>query len=265
MAFVEEPNQAKTSRSQNDQGKASAFSSKVALSYEEQSEGENENERLLLFSDGIIAFTITLATISIRLPTNVHSIDFSAILTDLGPYLLTYLIGFVIVGSYWYEHWRFFRYIKHSSTALVVWNLLFLASLVFLPFLSHYYGGNFYLSGDREKVYLVITTLFFYTFFLITGILLLVVWIYAVRRHRLFDEKLSRAVVRNTTLRLLHTPSAIIIYLVAFLAVGDSITTSVLPVIVFLVFWEVLRYLLLRGTPTLKPLDTRRLVISVIA
>src|SRR5712691_13177193 len=152
MAFVDKPGQATTSGRQNDQAKAPAFTTEISPPYEAQSEGQNENERLLLFSDGIIAFTITLATISIRLPTGKDYTTPSAFLTDLGPYLLTYLIGFVIVGSYWFEHWRFFRYIKHSSTALVVWNLLFLASLVFLPFLSHFYGVNFYLSGDRESL-----------------------------------------------------------------------------------------------------------------
>jgi hypothetical protein len=126
--------------------------SEVSPPYEAQSEGENENERLLLFSEGIIAFTITLATISIRLPSDKPVAELPTLLTVLYQNLITYLIGFVIVGSYWYEHWRFFRYIKHSTTTLVVWNLLFLASLVFLPFLSHFYGGNFYLSGDRESL-----------------------------------------------------------------------------------------------------------------
>ena len=204
MAFVEEPGKGTTSEGQIDKGKESTFSTEVSHPYEIQSEGENENERLLLFSDGIIAFTITLATISIRLPVGKDYTTPSAFLADLGPYLLTYLIGFVIVGSYWYEHWRFFRYIKRSATALVVRNLLFLASLVFLPFLSHYYGGNFYLSGDREKIYLVITTLLFYTFLLISGILLLIVWSYASHRHRLIDEDLSAPIIRNTTLRLLR-------------------------------------------------------------
>ena len=70
MTFVEEPGQATTSGRQNDQVKASAFASEVSPPYEAQSEGENENERLLLFSDGIIAFTIKLATISIRLTSD---------------------------------------------------------------------------------------------------------------------------------------------------------------------------------------------------
>ncbi len=67
MAFVEEPGQATTSGRQNDKGKAPAIQADVSP-HVVPGEGENENERLLLFSDGIIAFTITLATISIRLP-----------------------------------------------------------------------------------------------------------------------------------------------------------------------------------------------------
>ncbi len=260
MTFVEKPGRATTSGRQNDHGKDSAPITELS-SPEAPSENEYENERLLFFSDGIIAFTITLATISIRLPAGKDYTSLLEFLTDLGPYLLTYLIGFVIVGSYWYDHWRFFSHIKHSATGLVVWNLLFLASLVFLPFLSHYYGGNFYLSGDRDKLYLEITTLLFYTFLLISGILLLLVWRYASRRHRLIYEDLGVVIVRNTTLRLLRNPLAIIIYLVAFVVFGESITSSVLPVIVFLVIWEGMRRFLLRRTSTVKPTDTRRIVI----
>ena len=263
MTFVEEPGQATTPGKRNDQGKAPAVASEVSPASEAQSEGENENERLLLFSDGIIAFTITLATISIRLPAGKEFTNLPAFLTDLGPYLLTYLIGFVIVGSYWYEHWRFFRYIKHSTTTLVVWNLLFLASLVFLPFLSHFYGANFYLRGNRESLnfYLGITTFLFYSFLLITGILLWLVWRYASHKQRLIDEDLTPTVIRNTTLRLFRVPMAIIIYLITFVIFNASIAISFLPVIVFLVTWEALRHFLLRRTPALKPTDTRRLVI----
>jgi hypothetical protein len=87
MGFVEEPSWATTSGGQNDKGKAPAFSTVVSPAYEAQSKGENENERLLLFSDGIIAFTITLATISIRLPVSKDYTTPSAFLSDLGPYL----------------------------------------------------------------------------------------------------------------------------------------------------------------------------------
>jgi len=263
MAFVEEPGRATTSEGQNAGEKAPAFSTEVSHAYEAQSEGENENERLLLFSDGIIAFTITLATISIRLPSDKPIAELPTLLTDLYPNLITYLIGFVIVGSYWYEHWRFFRYIKHSTTTLVVWNLLFLASLVFLPFLSHYYGGNFYLSGDRESLnfYLGITTFLFYTFLLVTGILLWLIWRYASHKHRLIDKDLTPSVIRNTTLRLFRVPLAIIVYLIAFVIFNASIAISFLPAIVFLVIWEGLRHFLLRSTPALKPTDTHRLVI----
>jgi uncharacterized membrane protein len=264
MTFIEEPGQTRIPGKHEDLGEvdpeAPVFETEIAPSQETQSEQKNENERLLLFSDGIIAFTITLATISIRLPSE-STKELQELLAELRPNLLTYVIGFVIVGSYWYEHWRLFRYIKRTTTAFVVRNLLFLASLVFLPFLSHYYGGNFYLNGDRDGVYLVITTLLFYTFLLITGILLLLVWRYASRKYRLIDQDLSPTAVRNTTLRLFRVPLAILVYLVSFVVFNASITISFLPVIVFLVVWEGLRRFLLRHTPSLKPTDTHRLVI----
>ena len=134
MTFDEEPGQTRIPGKQKGQGEvrleAPAFETEIPPPRETPSEGENENERLLLFSDGIIAFTITLATISIRLPSE-STKELPDLLAELRPNLLTYVIGFVIVGSYWYEHWRLFRYIKRTTTTLVVRNLLFLASLVF--------------------------------------------------------------------------------------------------------------------------------------
>src|SRR5260370_37980591 len=62
--------------------------SELSSPYEAQSEGENENERLLFFSDGIIAFTITLATISIRLPSDKPIAELPTLLTDLYPNLI---------------------------------------------------------------------------------------------------------------------------------------------------------------------------------
>lgn len=118
MTFTEEPGQAKISGRHHDQGIDATPATEVISPIEAQIKEENENERLLLFSDGVIAVVITLATISIRLPTGKDYTSLSEFLADLGPYLVTYLIGFVIVGSYWYEHWRFFRYIKHSCSAL---------------------------------------------------------------------------------------------------------------------------------------------------
>jgi uncharacterized membrane protein len=267
MTFVEEPGEATTTGEQENQEAVRSATPQhlpeVSSPREPQSQEENENERLLLFSDGIIAFAITLATISIRLPVVKDAAELPTLLTELFPKLLTYLIGFVIVGSYWYEHWRLFRYIKHARTALVVRNLLFLASLVFLPFLSHFYGGEFYLSGDRESLnnYLGITTFIFYTFLLITGVMLWITWRYASRKHRLIDEDLTPAMIRNTTVRLFRLPLAIIVYIVAFEVFNVDIKTSFLPVIGFLVLWEGLRHFLLRHTPALKPTDTNRLVI----
>ena len=70
-----------------------------------------------------------------------------------------------------------------------------------------------------------------------------------------------KKVKHTLTLRLLRNPLAIIIYLVAFVVLGDSITGSVLPVIVFLAIWEGMRRFLNRNTTTTKPTDTRRVVI----
>jgi hypothetical protein len=101
MTSVEEPGEATTTGKQENQEAVRSATPQhfpeISSPHEPQNQEGNENERLLLFSDGIIAFAITLATISIRLPSDKPVAELPTLLAELFPKLLTYLIGFVIV------------------------------------------------------------------------------------------------------------------------------------------------------------------------
>jgi uncharacterized membrane protein len=248
---------------------AASSAPEMSVAHDARSDGGDENERLLFFSDGIIAFTITLATISIRLSSGEDPAKLPELLRELLPNILTYGIAFVIVSSYWYEHWRIFGHIKRSNATFLILNFLFLASLVFLPFLAHFYGGNFYLQADPDtlnlkgdkEAYITITTLFFYTFLLLTGILLLLLWRYAQHKDRLIDKELPSSAVRSMTLGHMRVPLAIVVYLTAFVVFDLGILASFLPALVFLVIWEGVRRFFYAGAVAHKPTDTHRIII----
>ena len=59
--------------------------------------GEN---RLEAFSDGVIAIIITIMVLEMKVP---HGTDLSA-LRPLLPVFLSYVLTFVYIGIYWYNH-----------------------------------------------------------------------------------------------------------------------------------------------------------------
>lgn len=95
-------------------------------------------ERLLAFSDGVIAIIITIMVLELKVP---HSADLSA-LTKLLPVFLSYVLSFVYLAIYWNNH----HHMMHTVTRIdgsILWantHLLFWLSLI--PFATGWMGEN---------------------------------------------------------------------------------------------------------------------------
>lgn len=99
----------------------------------------NENDRLMTFSDGVIAITITLMAFGIRLPdTTVPWTDATlwTALIDLVPQYRAYLFSFLVIGIFWLGHRSKFTHITRHSQTLVWLNMLFLFEVGFMPFVT---------------------------------------------------------------------------------------------------------------------------------
>jgi uncharacterized membrane protein len=96
-------------------------------------------ERIILFSDAVIAIAITLLVLDIRLPELPEHAD-SAVLADalvaILPKITAYVVSFLVVGQFWYSHFLRFRYICRVDLGLIWINLLFLMTIGFVPFAS---------------------------------------------------------------------------------------------------------------------------------
>lgn len=111
---------------------------------------ENTNklqiERLLFFSDAVIAIAMTLLIIEIKAP---HLIDNSndeirRNLNELIPKFVAFFISFFVIAIYWKAHHHLFGYL-HKYTDKLIWiNLVFLLSIVLMPFSSAFYSENFH-------------------------------------------------------------------------------------------------------------------------
>ena len=97
-----------------------------------------EKDRLLAFSDGVIAIIITIMVLELRPP---HEATWHA-LAALAPKFLSYTLSFIYVGIYWNNH-HHFMYVAKSVNGAILWanlGLLFCLSLV--PFTTAWLGES---------------------------------------------------------------------------------------------------------------------------
>lgn len=95
-------------------------------------------ERLLAFSDGVIAILITIMVLELRVP---HGSDWAA-LTPLIPIFLTYVLSFVYLGIYWNNHHHMFQITERINGQILWANLHLLFWLSLVPFVTGWMGEN---------------------------------------------------------------------------------------------------------------------------
>jgi uncharacterized membrane protein len=97
-----------------------------------------KKERLLAFSDGVIAIIITIMVLELKVP---HGADWAA-LTRLIPVFLSYVLSFIYIAIYWNNHHHLMHTLTHVD-GLILWantHLLFWLSLI--PFATGWMGEN---------------------------------------------------------------------------------------------------------------------------
>ena len=99
-------------------------------------------ERLLAFSDGVIAILITIMVLELRVP---HGSDW-ADLTPLVPIFLTYVLSFVVLGIYWNNHHHMFQITQRINGSILWANLHLLFWLSLIPFVTGWMGENHFAS-----------------------------------------------------------------------------------------------------------------------
>ncbi|MEZ4710135.1 MAG: TMEM175 family protein [Caldilineaceae bacterium] len=157
-------------------------------------------ERLVFFSDAVIAIAITLLALEIRLPATAGELNNAALLHNLlaiFPSYLGYVISFWVIGSFWLSHHRRFRLIVRYDRNLLLLNMLLLMLIAFIPFptsvLSEY--------GNRTA------TIFYALTMTVTGLVSWAIGFYATQRNRLIAPALSPQEQRREWLRSLIVPT----------------------------------------------------------
>jgi TMEM175 potassium channel family protein len=92
------------------------------------------------FSDGVFAIAVTLLVIFIEVPKVPNEAALDEAVSDLGPEILSYFIGFFVIALFWVGHHRFFAQLRRFDERLMFVNLAYLSAVAFVPFATGLFG-----------------------------------------------------------------------------------------------------------------------------
>src|ERR1700746_2820042 len=97
-----------------------------------------EKDRLLAFSDGVIAIIITIMVLELKAP---HGADWSD-LVKLAPVFFSYVLSFACVAIYWNNHHHLLYTLSRVNGTILWANLHLLFWLSLIPFATAWVGDN---------------------------------------------------------------------------------------------------------------------------
>ncbi len=156
-------------------------------------------DRLMAFCDGVIAIAITLLVLGLEIPS-VHDVPerkLSTYLFESIHPLLGYVSSFVLVGTYWLQHYVISHFITKVNRFFVALNGIFLLSVSFVPFPT-----GLQASYRHDEMAMVIYGLTQAT----CGLSLLAIWTYATTNHRLVASSTSDKIISSMKWRIGLTP-----------------------------------------------------------
>lgn len=127
-------------------------------------------ERLVFFSDAVVAIAITLLALSLPLPHVSRSAgnhDVLRAMSDLRDAYLAFLISFVVIAGHWRTHHRLFRAVSRLDARLVTINMVWLLMIIITPYATRvlYGNGGF---GVRFSLYAIIQVITLLAFWLMS-------------------------------------------------------------------------------------------------
>ena len=91
-------------------------------------------ERLMFFSDAVVAIAITLLALELPVPAGDTAAAMGRDLASHANEFVAFLISFVVIASHWVVHYQVFRYVRRAPRGLVGLNLIWLLLIIVTPF-----------------------------------------------------------------------------------------------------------------------------------
>jgi uncharacterized membrane protein len=98
------------------------------------SEREATADRVIIFSDGVVAIAITLLILPLTEIDPSEGANLADVVVQNQGALFAFALSFAVIANYWTIHDDLFRPLRRHDSRLVLLNMLWLAAIVFLPF-----------------------------------------------------------------------------------------------------------------------------------
>jgi uncharacterized membrane protein len=165
-------------------------------------------DRIIFFSDAVFAIAITLLALELRVPEMAMSqvaAEMPQRLAEMTPKFISFLLSFLIIGSYWVAHHRDFQYIKRFDRRLIWINLLLLMLVAFLPFPTAMLGNY-----PAQQI----TVTFYAASLALVGLVKALLWWYASHQRRLIDDQLDAQRITLLTQRGFFAPAIFLLSII---------------------------------------------------
>lgn len=162
-------------------------------------------QRIETLVDGVFAIALTLLVLDIQAPQASSEMELLGKLWELRENIFSYLVSFIVLGTFWYGHTIEFHYVERSDRIHIGLNLVFLLCIAFIPFSASLIGqdGQFHTASVVYGLNL-----------LLTGIVRYWHWSYITLGHRLVSIEMEPRLIRTIRRRFLIIPFS---YLLAIL------------------------------------------------
>jgi uncharacterized membrane protein len=141
-------------------------------------------ERVIFFSDAIVAIAITLLALDLKLGIEPdHPVSFSDLLLPWRNYL-AFVLSFINIAGFWRTHHNAFVYINKMDDRMMFLNICWLFLVVTLPFATTLVSAHF---GETPVIFLYSMNVF--------GLAIIQnsIWDYADAKNYIDKEKLPEA------------------------------------------------------------------------
>src|SRR5512132_446152 len=91
-------------------------------------------DRIIAFSDGVVAIAITLLVLPLTEINRSADATLATVVVDNQAALFAFALSFAVIANYWAIHHAILQPLRRHNRRLIQLNMLWLAAIVFLPF-----------------------------------------------------------------------------------------------------------------------------------
>ncbi len=178
-----------------------------------------KQSRLDQLADGIFAIVMTLLVLDIRVPSIINGVNeqiFIDSLISMSPLLLSYLLSFSLLFTYWRSHHIIASVLaKNIDVNFSNINGIFLFLVALVPFSSHFLG---------QYLYSKTAVIFFAINIILIGLTLLNMRRYAIKSENIENTPFTKKENEHANMHILFpVASAVIAIIVSFYSTNTAI------------------------------------------